>query len=44
MSKLRGNETKLPEILIVEDLLMFFFYQRLNPTHFLSERLGAKPH
>lgn len=45
MSKLRGSRAKLPEILIVEDLLKLFFYQRSNPTRFLLERmLGAEPH
>lgn len=45
MSKLRGSAAKLPEILIVEDLPKFFFYQRLNPTRFLFERLlGAGLH
>lgn len=39
------SEAKLPEILIAEDLLKFFFYQRSNPTCFLFERLlGAEPH
>lgn len=43
MSKWRGSGARLPEILIVEDLLKFFFYQRLRPTHFRFQRLGAEP-
>lgn len=53
---LRWNEKKsawkdlnvsveLPEILTDGDLLQFFFYQMLSPTHSQSERLqGEEPH